>query len=76
MDARSRVQVKTTQTRKSRPLWARDDKSLMSRVIGDRLLRRWTIARMYWRENKTARDIAKHLHITVNAVECVINRLR
>jgi hypothetical protein len=63
-------------SRRTRPAWAKDDRSLMLKVLGQKVVRRWNIARMYWRENKTAREIASELQTTERAVKNILNRIR
>ena len=64
--------TKPTDRRKNRPKWAVDEQSLLARV---KTIRQWHIARMYWLENRTARNISKKLKTTVKAIESVLYRL-
>jgi hypothetical protein len=69
------LQHKPVNNRKTRPVWAMDDKQLMLRCVGTRHMLRFKIAQMYWKQNMTAADIATALDMSTNAVELVILRL-
>jgi hypothetical protein len=67
---------KPVNNRTSRPAWAENEKQLVLHVMGKRVQRNITIARMYWLENNTAQEIADELEMKLFAVQAVINRLR
>ena len=73
---RTPTSPKAVSRRKNRPAWAGNDRELMLRVVDKRLTRRWAIARMYWRENKTAAEIAKHFGTTINAIKSIIKQVK
>ena len=52
-----------------------DDNALMLKCIGERHMLRYTIARLYWRENKSAGVIATELGMSRNSVKSILNRL-
>jgi DNA-binding MarR family transcriptional regulator len=52
-----------------------DEQQLMLKCIGKRHVQRFTIAQLYWRENRTAQEIANTLGLTLGAVEKIIQRL-
>lgn len=66
---------KPVNSRKGRPAWAMDDQKLYLRCVGERAARRFQIATMYWRENKTAKEIAEALDMNTPAVEMILVRL-
>jgi hypothetical protein len=66
---------KLVDNRKNRPVWVMDDAQLMLHCIGERHMLRYQIAIKYWRENKSAREIAAELGMTLGAVEKIIQRL-
>lgn len=69
------LSLKPVNNRRSRPAWAMDEKERMLRCVGTRAARRFRIATMYWCDNKSARDIASELGITLGSVELILHRL-
>ena len=69
------IRHKPVDNRKNRPEWVMDDKALIECCFGGRGRLRWDIAVMYWRENKSAREIAIDLGLTVDVVKKIIQRL-
>ena len=69
------LKYKPVNNRRSRPEWALDDKQLMLRCVGKRGLLRFQVAQMYWQQNKSAREIAETLSLTVATVDRMIHRL-
>jgi DNA-directed RNA polymerase specialized sigma24 family protein len=67
--------TKPVNNRRNRPTWAMDELQLMRKCIGKRHMVRFTVAQFYWRENKTAQEIADILGMTLGAVEKTIQRL-
>ena len=66
---------KPVANRRIRPALVMDNKAFMLHCVGKRAFLRHTIGLMYWRENKSARDIATDLNMTLGAVEKIIQRL-
>lgn len=70
---RTKPSPKAVNRRKNRPKWATSDLAILQHT---KTLRQWSIARMYWLDNRTATSIAKELQTTVTAIESVIKRTR
>lgn len=51
------------------------DWELMMHICGERQARRLLIAFMYWRMNRSARQIAEHLHLRVGTVKNSLTRI-
>ena len=66
---------KPVNNRKNRPTLALDNKALMTACVGQQATTRYKIAEMYWRENKSAPEIAASLGMTVEAVKKIIQRV-
>jgi hypothetical protein len=66
---------KPAANRSKRPAWAMDDRTLWLQIAGTRLSERFQIARMYWRENKSAGQIAAELGKSRNSIKSILNRL-
>ena len=67
---------KSVNSRKNRPAWANNEQALMQHVLSNSMVRRWTIAYLYWLRNWTAREIAAELGMSTQAVKDVLRRLR
>lgn len=63
--------------KKSKPGWATSEREIMKHLLrSHNLSRRFEIACLYWLENRTAKEIAKHFKITILAVESIIKQLK
>ena len=67
---------KPVDSRKNRPAWAQTEQALMRHLLSPSLLRRWQIALRYWLQNRTAREIAEEMGISLQAVKDVLRRLK
>lgn len=68
---------KPVNTRLSRPAWAASAKALDAYFLkANGRVRTWMYARMYWLENKTAKEIAEHFSVRQNTVEVALHRLK
>ncbi len=68
--------TKVRRPRKNTPKWAKNDSTLVAKILGKPALRRLRIAHLYWRCGWNSREIADEIKTTVKAVESIINRLR
>lgn len=66
---------KPVANRRRKPTWATSEQKLNQHFLKSRAMRRWMIAKMYWIENKAAREIAEHFSMSLHAVEVILNRL-
>lgn len=66
---------KPVNNRKTRPVWAMDDRQLMLKCVGKRHALKFQIAQMYWQKNITAQDIATAVGMKLKAVELILIRL-
>lgn len=69
------LKLKPVNNRSTRPTVAMDDRAFMLLCVGKGPMLRYKVGLMYWRENKSAREIATSLNMTLGAVEKIIQRL-
>lgn len=74
-DRRPLIIHKPVNSRKNRPSWARDNKSMMRHLLGKGVVRRLRIAYLYWQANWTAKQIADEIGLTVGAIQKAIQRM-
>lgn len=67
---------KIRRPRKTIPSWANKDSTLIARALGPQVIRRIRVSYLYWRCNWNTREIAEELSTTVNAVKCLIKKMK
>ncbi len=73
LSAMSLQRHKPVANRTKKPKWVQSHEAFNKHVAAAN--RRWMIARMYWLENKSARQIAETFNMRISAVQMCILRL-